>query len=262
MDVKPYLFFGKVMHHRLTPRVNKFVYRIYYCLLPLKYISALKNNFLFAVNRPALLSFYNIDHGSRNQQDLSTWSHEILKCYGLNESYDIVLLTLPRVMQYVFNPVSFWLAFNSDRQLCAVLAEVNNTFGETHTYICRHSDNRIIKSQDILKAEKVFHVSPFLDRTGYYTFRFNVKSLKIGIWIDYWTDDGKKQLLTSLTGQLVTFNQRNLIVAFLTYPCVTLKTVCLIHWQALKLLAKKIRYRPKPSPLPIQITSTQDITNI
>lgn len=261
MELSPQLFFGQVMHHRLFPKDHKFTYKIYYLFLPLSKLKTLCNQWRFGFNRPGLLSFYTKDHGNRDQSNLKDWADHILQNYNFStKTYDIVLLTLPRVMHYVFNPVSFWLVIDPERQLRAVLCEVNNTFGETHTYACIHDNQRPISSDEWLEADKVFHVSPFLKREGHYKFRFALKEQKIGIWIDYWSKEDNKQLLTSLTGQLVPWTKANLNRAFWVYPLITLKAIGLIHWQAVKLLAKGIHYVRKPAPLKQTVSITRNIT--
>lgn len=238
----PQLFFGKVMHKRLFPKVNGFTYGIYYIAMPLSMI----NNMPMKVERPGLLSFYRRDHGARDGSDLEAWIKSALKPYGISVNGEIVLVTLPRVLGYVFNPVSFWLCFDLQQNLRAVVCEVNNTFGETHCYICAHHDQRPITGDDWLHGEKFFHVSPFLEREGRYRFRFALKDSMLGIWIDHYAADGRLQLLTALTGTLRPMTRKNLNHAFWRYPLVTLKAIGLIHWQAIKLLVKGMAYVPKP----------------
>ena len=130
------------------------------------------------------------------------------------------------------------------------------TRSEQHAYLCAKADHAPIEADDWLEAEKLFHVSPFLERSGHYRFRFLLQNNKLGIWIDYFDKEKNKQLLTSLTGSLAPLNSASLRKAFWSHPLVTLKTVLLIHWQALKLLKKRIRYIPKPKQYEEKISST------
>lgn len=238
---------GKVMHARLFPRENRFAYSIYYIACPLDRLDSLKSGFLFTLNRPGLLSFYDRDHGDKSGRNLKNWIKDILKQYGLDEiTSEITLVAMPRVLGYVFNPVSFWLCRDKQGALRAVLCEVNNTFGEQHSYLCAHDDKRAIQPDDTLQGQKVFHVSPFLPREGAYTFRFNIKDAAFGVWIDFYDSSGKKQLLTSLTGRMAPFTTAAIGKHFLTHPLVTFTAVWRIHWQAFKLVAKGIKYIPKP----------------
>lgn len=259
MGIRPSILFGHVMHKRLFPRINAFSYSIFYLVLPLTHM---KKNTPLAVNRFGMLSFYEKDHGRRDGSDLEKWAQDILQKYGVTEANgEIVLVTMPRVLGYVFNPVSFWICYDNDKKIRAVLCEVNNTFGETHTYLCAHPDHTEIKSDDVLEGQKVFHVSPFLPREGYYTFRFSVSQENCGFWINYHDSTGEKQLVTSLTGRMKLIDQSALSRAFWTYPFVTMKAVALIHWQAAKLIMKGIKYIPRPAQEQEKISATRNITN-
>lgn len=246
----PSILRAKVMHSRLFPKRNAFSYGVYYFVLPLPAAAA--------GNR--LCRFDARDLGRRDGEDPSIWAREILATYGLNDLVaDIVLVTMPRVLGYVFNPVSFYLCHDRDGGLRAVLCEVHNTFGQQHSYLCARPDRTPIQADEWLDADKVFHVSPFLERTGSYRFRFDIKDGAMGIWIDYADADGKKQLATSLIGQLSPLTPRNVRHAFWSCPAVTLKAITLIHWQALKLLFKGIRYIPKPLQLEPKVTATRNL---
>jgi len=256
----PRMMFGKVMHARLFPKSNKFRYSMYYLELPL---SALQEGPI-AYNRFGLLSFYDKDHGPRDGSALETWARGILQEYGLGEICNggISLITLPRVLGYVFNPVSFWVCEDREGKIRAVICEVHNTFGECHSYICAHDDHRPITEKDTLEGEKLFHVSPFLIREGRYSFRFDLREGHFGVWIDYFAPDGNKQLLTSLIGKREPMSKAALARAFWRYPLVTFKAIFLIHWQALKLIGKGIRYIPRPQQNVEKTSGTHKITKL
>lgn len=256
--VTPQLFIAKVMHKRFFPRVNAFTYKVYYLNLPLAQLEALPKNLVFAVDRPALFSFYRHDYGGHDGGDLRAWAINLFAQYGHKaDAYAIHLITMPRIFGYAFNPVSFWMAYDHDQKLRGVIAEVNNTFGETHNYLCVTSDGAPITPQDWLGTEKVFHVSPFLERSGQYAFRFHERGKNLGIWIDYKDAKGERQLATSLIGQHKALSTAALREAFFAIPFVTLKTIALIHWQALVLVFKKVRYICKPPQLAARHSRTQ-----
>lgn len=250
MVITPQLYTAKVMHKRLFPKENAFNYGVYYLVLPLP-----------AVEIPGrLASFHAKDVGSRDGSDPTTWVRGILNDYGLSEKIEhIVLVTMPRILGYVFNPVSFYLCLDENQQLRAVLCEVHNTFGEQHTYLCANPDHRPIAADQWLEADKVFHVSPFLHRHGDYKFRFDLKTDKLGIWIDYYDAEHKKQLITSLIGNFTPLSSKSLSQAFWLHPLVALKAIILIHWQAFRLMMKGIRYISKPMQLPSKITATRNL---
>ncbi len=257
MALTPSIMFGKVMHKRLFPKINAFNYRIYYLALPLAQMTALP----LPRNRFGTLSFYDKDHGKRDGSDLSQWVRGILIDYDIDQADgEITLICLPRIIGYVFNPVSFFLCADKAGQLRAVLCEVHNTFGEQHSYLCAHQDQRIIASNDILQGQKVFHVSPFLKREGDYHFRFDVTDQNFGVWIDFYDGEGKKQLVTALTGRFEAMNKHSLHKALWHYPLITFKTILLIHWQAIKLLSKGIKYIAKPAQIMDRVSGTNNLT--
>ena len=256
---EPQLFFGKVMHGRLFPKRNNFTYGIYYLAFPLAKIK----NLPISYNSFAPLSFYDRDHGYCDGSSLEKWARDLLFCYDITEADgDITLICMPRVLGYVFNPVSFWLCHDKKGSLRAVLCEVHNTFGERHTYLCAHDDHRPITRDETLKADKLFHVSPLLKREGHYEFRFDTTDNKFGVWIDFFDAEGKKQLVTSLIGKLKPMNAESLRNAFWRYPLITLKAIMLIHWQALKLLAKGIKYVSHPPQNSEKVSVSRNLTKL
>jgi uncharacterized protein len=253
MEIAPQIFTAKVMHKRLFPKVNAFTYGVYYVATPLP-----------AAPLPSMVQrFPANDLGYRDGRAPELWAREILEQHGITEQVaHIVLITMPRVLGYVFNPVSFYLCMDSDKNLRAVICEVHNTFGEQHSYLCMHQDMRAISAEDWMGAEKLFHVSPFLKREGSYRFRFDIQQQKLGIWIDYYDKENNKQLITSLIGKLSPLTRAGLARAFWSHPLITLKAIALIHWQALKLLAKGIKYVPKPKAFSEKITLSRSFTKM
>lgn len=250
------LLIADVAHMRLRPRRNGFNYGVYYIYAPVAALGDIGRGIPFlSVNRFNLLSFYDRDHGQRNGAPLLPWIKGVLSRFGVPEEHaqDIRLLTMPRLFGHVFNPVSFWFCFDAEDNLRAVLSEVNNTFGDSHSYISFRDDHGVIAPDDILTTQKIFHVSPFMDVRGGYTFRFAVKNDKIGVWINH--DDGEGLMLTtSLVGRRQPLTARHLIAAFFRFPLVTFKVIGLIHYQAIKLVFKGIKYRPRPEPPQEEIT--------
>lgn len=252
MVTVPQLYLAQVMHKRLHPKENMFRYGVYYLVLPLP-----------AATLPSWLSsFHAADVGPRDGSDPVAWARRILTDYDLNSvTKTITLITMPKVLGYVFNPVSFYLCLDEGQALRAVICEVHNTFGEQHSYLCAYPDHRPIMADQWLEADKVFHVSPFLPRQGYYKFRFDLKENKLGIWIDYFDTYNNRQLITSLTGRLVPLTPSSLTQAFWHHPLVTLKATVLIHWHAIKLLAKGITYLMKPVPILRNLTASRHLRN-
>jgi DUF1365 family protein len=238
---------ANVIHKRLRPHVHQFGYKVYYLCFALSQIKKLGNRFL-SLERWNLLGFYRRDHADRNGGDLDVWIRTLLATHKIAEANgEIILLALPRILGYVFNPVSFWFCLDQQGGLRAVLSEVCNTFGEHHSYISYHDDHRVIEPVDWLRSEKLFHVSPFMDVKGYYLFQFQCAEQKVSATVNYYDDQGLL-LATSVAGKPEILTTLRLLHYFFRYPLVTFKVIGLIHWEAVRLVLKGIRYRPKPPP--------------
>ena len=250
MSARPQLLLGQVMHRRLRPVVNAFAYPVFFIQLPLSSLAA-GSGPVFSVDRFNLLSFFQRDHGARDGTPLLPWIHKLLRQRGLPDDGEIVLQCFPRVLGYVFNPVSFWFCRDRAGDLIAVLAEVNNTFGGRHAYLLHHPDGAPIEDGQVLQAGKAFHVSPFCEIEGTYRFRFQLQRNRPRIHLDY--DDAEGPLLqTALSGTPQAWSSRALLGAFLRMPLLTLGVVARIHWQALKLWLKGVPFHgSKPNP-PLQ----------
>jgi len=254
MELDSQILFSSVMHKRLFPKENSFSYRVYYMAFDIDRIDGLSDGRWFGLEKWGLSSFHRKDHGPCDGSSLKDWADGIINEYS--EGMDIqriVLIAMPRVLGHGFNPVSFWLCLDSSEKLRAVIAEVHNTFGERHVYFCRNEDSSPISRDNPIEALKQFHVSPFLVRSGHYSFRFDLRDSGFSVWLDYYDENSRKQLLTSLSGSFVRNTRQQRLLAFIKCPLVTLKTVLMIHWQAVKLLMKGIRYIPRPEQLPVRV---------
>ena len=252
------LFFGQVTHHRLRPARHRFVYPVYFCRLPLAGIEH-AGSALFSINRFNLFSFHFADHGARDGSHPLVWIRELLEKNGIAADGEISLQCFPRVLGFVFNPVSFWYCHNASGELMAVLAEVNNTFGERHNYLLAHADGQPIIDGQVIARDKVFHVSPFMAVAGHYRFRFQSRSAagQPPNWLLASIDhgDGAGDLLhTALSGRAAPLASGPLLRAFVSYPWLTLGVVVRIHWQALRLWLKRVPFFKKPIP-PLEETT-------
>ena len=242
---------GTTFHGRRGAVSNEFTYAIDYILLDPEASGPLPT--LFARNRRALTSLYDADHGGAPGKGRGViWLREVLAAHGLDLPGRVLLLAQPRVLGHVFNPVSFWLCHGRDGSLRAVVAEVSNTFGDRHSYLCHHPDLRPIRASDWLTAAKLLHVSPFQRVDGGYAFRFDIRSDRIGIWIDY--SCGRDGLLATLIGKRHPLGNAAILRACLRRPFGSRRVLALIHWQALKLWLKGALYRPRPQPPQDEVT--------
>jgi uncharacterized protein len=243
----PRLYFGTVMHRRLRPTENSFRYPVFFLSVPLTCAESLENRW-FSVNRWNVFSLRYADYGARDGSDPLAWAHEVLESNGLGcADGEIWLQTFPRVLGYVFNPVSFYFCRDRAGALRAVLCEVNNTFGERHHYLLAHPDARPIGPQDTLQASKAFHVSPFARVAGGYRFRFRTQGASTLARIEYF-DAGGDLLHTSISGEAAAYGPQALARAFVRYPWMTLGVILRIHYQALRLWLKRVPFFRKPVP--------------
>jgi len=230
------------MHSRLAPKKNKFIYKQDYVLLEASH-SWSQSCRLFSLNR---MNFFSLDfakYGIRDGSNPYDYVRNLLEQYcGHSDWLDqVFLLTQPRLLGWSFNPVSFWFLMDKEKQIRAVLSEVNNTFGEHHKYFAFHKDFSPIKHGQQLTAEKVFYVSPFMKVEGEYQFSFKFTDKMLGVWINYIVDENPI-LLTSIVGKRKPLNTQNIIKSFFKIPFANFKTPVLIHWQALKIWLKGIPY--------------------
>ena len=250
MATLPKLLIGQVMHRRLRPAKNAFVYPVFYVQMPLADLSAGKSP-IFSVDRNNLLSFHQKDHGPRDGSPLLPWIQSLLRERGLPDDGEIMLQCFPRVLGYVFNPVSFWFCRNSTGELIAVLAEVSNTFGGRHNYLLHNPDGTALRDGQVLTTSKQFHVSPFCEVEGGYRFRFYLDKPAMLARIDY--DDAEGELLlTAISGKARAWSTQTLLAAFLRMPLLTAGVMLRIHWQALKLWLKGVPFFGKTVPQPLQ----------
>ncbi len=234
---------GETYHGRRGATKNAFRYSIDYVLLDTE--STHTTPGLFGRNAGGLMSLHDSDHGGPPKAGRgAAWVRDVLRAHDVPAPKRIELLAQPRVLGHVFNPVSFWLCYDED--LTTVIAEVTNTFGDRHSYLCRHDDGRVITKADTISAQKLMHVSPFQPLEGGYVFRFDIQPDSIGIWIDY--SQGNGGLIATLTGTRKPISNGSILKSIFRRPFGSRRVLTLIHWQALKLWMKGVRYRPQPAP--------------
>lgn len=250
----PLIGFGQVRHTRLRPQRHAFAYPTFFLMLPMRQLQTSQS--VLAVNRRGLISFHDRDHGdgrSPANGGALAWVDELLRAEGIDDATgDLWLHCYPRVLGYTFNPVSFWYCHRPNGELRAIVVEVNNTFGERHCYLL--DEPRYGQEQ---QARKVFHVSPFCAVTGGYRFRF-LRTRHDGddrtvVRIDHDNADGPL-LQTSVSGTLLPVTPATLRRALWGYPALTLAVMARIHWQALRLWFKRVRFHRKPAPPPTPVS--------
>ncbi|WP_101068369.1 DUF1365 domain-containing protein [Roseovarius salinarum] len=236
---------GHTWHGRKGAIDNAFRYGVDYVLLDAE--AEVEAPRLFDRNRRAPAAVHDRDHGGAPGQGRGpAWVREVLAAHGLPAPARIELLTQPRLLGHLFNPVSFWICRDAAGGARVIVAEVNNTFGDRHSYLCHRGDVAAITAHDTLRARKVFHVSPFQQVDGHYEFRFDLRNDRIGIRIDY--TGGAGGVIATLVGPRRPLTTSGLLGACLRRPMGSRRVLALIHWQALRLWWKGATYRARPSP--------------
>ena len=241
------IYSGFVTHKRFKPKKHFFSYRTFSLFIDLSEIEFLqkKINF-FSYNKFNILSFYNIDHGPRDGSSLIEWVKKTLTTAKVNiKGGNIKLLCFPRFFGYVFNPLSIFYCYDKKSNLKAVLYEVKNTFNEQHTYVFRSKNS----SKLILhKCKKKFYVSPFISMETYYNFRLSKPKRNISILIEQ-TDLKGPLLVARQEGKRIKLNSSNLLYQFLKHPLMSFKVIVAIHFEALRLWTKGIKFVKKNTKL-------------
>ncbi len=221
------IYTGKVVHKRFKPKEHFFKYKVFSILLDLNEIKFISKNInFFSYNKFNLMSFYDKDHGPRDGSSLTDWVKLNLKSVGINnEEIKIKILCYPRILGYVFNPLSIFFVYNSKSKLIS------------HTYVFK-----VDEKSELLKnnCEKKFFVSPFMDLESEYYFKVLNPDKSLSIIIDQ-RDKSGKLLFASQDGVRSNLNSKNLIFSYLKHPLMTFKIISAIHFEALRLWLKGIK---------------------
>lgn len=254
------LYRGRVMHARLRPFRHRFAYSVFSMLVDLEELPALdERSKLFGYNRARLFSFDDRDHGARDGSPTLAWVRARLGEAGLGDSgAKIHAHCFPRILGYAFNPLTLYFCRRADGALGAILYEVKNTFGDQHGYLIAVDPAREAGAPIVQRAEKNFHVSPFIGMRATYRFRVDEPEARFAILIRQSVPEGELLVATHVADR-APFTDKELAKAFFAYPLLTLKVIGGIHWEALKLWLKGAKYHPRPAPPDIAVeTAGQD----
>jgi DUF1365 family protein len=242
--MKSAVYAGRVAHRRKAPFQHRLRYRTFSLLVDLEELDHIAGRLrLFSRNRWNVFSLHDRDHGARDGTDLRTWINEQLSAAGLPHGGRVQVLLFPRILGYAFNPLTIWFCHNASGTLQAVLYEIHNTFGHSHSHLVPIAGPEPHRHG----FDKDLHVSPFFDREGSYSFTLRPPGERFSVSIDYRTIT--EDLLTAtMVGKRRPLSDRSLARLFFTHPLLTLKVITGIHLQALRVLLKGGRYRPVPEP--------------
>jgi DUF1365 family protein len=238
------LYAGRVTHTRLTPIRHTFSYRVFYGLFDIDSLDQLdRDHRWFSVGRFNLLSFDAGVHGPADGGPLRPWVESSLREAGVDlDGGKIYLLAFPRVLGYVFNPISIWYCYDGTDRLAAVIHEVRNTFGDRHSYVVPVDELGLSHEFD-----KRLHVSPFNEMEQSYDFTVTPPGRRISVSIDQHDVNGRL-LRAGMALSRVPFSDRNIWRLFWTHPLLTIKVIAAIHWEALMLKLKGAVFHPRPRP--------------
>lgn len=244
------------MHHRLMPREHKFSYEVFMFYFDLNEIEMLHRKFrILSYNKFNWFNFRDKDHlqfplgAGRNQKSVKQNVADYLASLGVEANGKIMLLTNVATMGYAFNPISFYLCFDKAGQPLCSVAEVCNTHGEMKLYLLDRGSFKAEVFQSMVS--KYFYVSPFTDLAASFNFIFSVPDDKMLMRVDDY-QDGKRFLITSLTGERKEMTDFRLLTYAFRFPLITIKIIAAIYWQAFLLKLKKIPFQRKNFNLHLQ----------
>jgi uncharacterized protein len=245
------LYAGKVMHMRLKPQAHRFSYRVFSILIDIDRLAeADQQSRLFSVDRFNLAGFDASDHGPRDGTPLRPYIDKLLAEAGLLEKASrVVLLCYPRILGYVFNPLSVYYAYDAADRLIALVYEVRNTFGEHHSYVAPVRDGEIDVAGVKQERDKLFYVSPFMPMQQRYLFRMRPPGEDIALRILV-RDEAGPVLSAAFHGKRIHVTAAALLRQILRIPLLFVQVLGGIHWEALKLWMKGIRLVERPAPPP------------
>jgi len=234
------IYRGEVVHERLRPKHHKLRYRVFSLLVDLDEVAALGRRLrLFSHNRFNLFSFHDRDHGPGDGQDLAAHLRGLLEQAGLRSfGARILLLSYPRMLGYVFNPLSVYFCLDDAGRLGAIAYEVNNTYHERKTYLLAAQSDEAGRSL-YQKCAKSFHVSPFNTARGTYSFHIQPPDARVAIGVALRDDQGPL-MRAHFAGAHQPVSDWALAKLGLRYPLMTLKVIAGIHVEALRLWWKGV----------------------
>jgi DUF1365 family protein len=238
------LYAGRIAHIRHTPFRHRFDYRMYMLAVDLDQIDELADGSrLFSHNGRGLISLHDKDHGFRDGRPLRAYAESALASQGLAQfGKKIIFITMPRLLGYAFNPISFYFCHDASGTLGAVLHQVKNTFGDQIGYLMPVHGEGLIRQ----RAPKRMHVSPFFDMTGGYRFALTPPREKLTVSIKYGVSGQPRMTATMILKQRP-FTDASVLRLLAEMPLAPMKVITAIHWQALKLFLRGAKFHNVPA---------------
>lgn len=262
-DKPAWLYHGKVMHARMSPKKHRFQYSVYSLLIDIDRLDeADKISPIFSVDRFNLVSFSPEDHLQKDG-DLSLRQH-VEKCLKSKDiswrPSRILLACYPRILGKVFNPLSIFYVYKDEGEIGALIYEVRNTFGEKHLYICPIDEKNLTGDHIRQQVDKNFYVSPFMEMDMRYFFTISEPYEEMS-WRIVEKQSSAPVLAATYFGHQKEFNSTNLARFFLQIPLLTWKILAGIHFEALRLWLKGLKLVPKKAAEDAQIVTSEENRN-
>jgi DUF1365 family protein len=255
------IYTGSVLHRRVKPRAHSFRYSAYWLLFDIDELPALHRRLrFFSHNRWNIFSFHDADHGTGSDTPLRAQIDRHLRTAGIElDGGPVRILCMPRILGFVFNPLSVHFCYGRDGALKALLYEVHNTFRQRHSYLIGvpHRSGATVEQT----CAKRFYVSPFMEMAM--TYRFKVRPPAEAVSVLICGDDaGGPVIAATLEGQRRELTDAALLRVFFAMPLMTAKVVAAIHWEAVRLWLKGLSIIPRPAPPqdPVTAACTKEIS--
>ena len=243
-NTKNCIYLGNVFHARLSPKQHKLNYNVFYLNINLSEIKNKSSMRLLSFNKFNLFSFYDKDHGPINCKDIDIWIRTLIKKNNIKAKIkNIYLLSFPRVLGYVFNPLSVYSCLDKNNKIILQIYEVHNTFNQRYFYLVKNSFDR--KNHNKVYKKK-FHVSPFMSMSGKYRFKSYLNKEKIKLIVEYFSKT--ENFIASFSGVEKKLTNYNLLIYFLKIPFMTIKIIIGIHFEAIILYLKGVKFFKCPNP--------------
>jgi DUF1365 family protein len=238
------LYAGRIAHIRHTPFRHRFDYRMYMMAVDLDRIDEVaENSKVFSHNKFGLMSLADKDHGFRDGRSLRAYAQAALDGQGHGAyAAKIIFVTMPRLLGYAFNPISFYFCYDAAGELGAVLHQVKNTFGDQVGYLMPVTGPGVIRQS----APKKMHVSPFFDMQGGYRFALTPPDEKLTVSIQY-VERTKKRMTATMVLEARPFTDASVLRLLAQMPLAPMKVMMAIHWQALKLFLRGAKFNKSPA---------------
>ena len=241
------IYTGSVMHRRVKPRAHSFRYSAYWLLFDIDELPLLHRRLcFFSHNRWNVFSFHDADHGSGSGTPLRAQIDRHLGKAGIDlDGGPVRILCMPRILGFVFNPLSVHFCYGRDGALKALLYEVHNTFRQRHSYLIGVPHHPGVTVEQT--CAKRFYVSPFMQMAMTYRFKVRAPSEAVSVLI-CGDDAGGPVIAAALEGQRRELTDAALLRVFVAMPLMTAKVAAAIHWQAVRLWLKGLAIVPRPAP--------------